>query len=98
MGPPYIAEAIQVAKTLQDPEVKHREIRGLLEAMRTYHLKEGLILTMDEEMQEEIEEEGQLMTIRELPIWKWLLESFSVEIPHRDKFAKEASTSCRLRF
>lgn len=71
----HITHAIQVAKTLQDPEVKQREIRGLLEAMRTHHLKEGLILTMDEETKETIEEEGETKVIRILPIWKWLLES-----------------------
>ncbi len=58
-----------MAKTLTDPDVKIREYRGLLEAMHAYGLTEGLILTMDEEGEEEIEK----MQVKILPIWKWLL-------------------------
>ncbi len=60
-----ITAAIQVTKTLNDPEAKQREIRGLLEAMQSYQLTEGLILTMDEEGFED--------RIKIIPIWKWLL-------------------------
>ena len=63
-------QAIQVTKSLSDPEVKKREMRGLLEGMHTHQLSEGVILTMDEEQLEEIHE-GQKITI--LPAWKWLL-------------------------
>jgi predicted AAA+ superfamily ATPase len=66
-----ITSAIQVTKTLKDPEVKQREMRGLLEAMESYQLTEGLILTMDEEGFEEREK------IKILPIWKWLLLNYS---------------------
>ena len=68
-----ISQAIQVTKTLEDPEVKQREYRGLLEAMHHYQLKKGLILTMDEEGYEEMQEENHIMHIQILPIWKWLL-------------------------
>jgi len=68
-----ISHAIQVSKTLEDPDVKTREIRGLLEAMRTYQLTTGLILTFDEEGLEEMDEENQQVQIKILPIWKWLL-------------------------
>jgi hypothetical protein len=68
-----ISQAIQVTKTLNDSEVKTREYRGLLEAMHTYQLTEGLILTMDEEGCEEIQEGNQKMGIRIIPTWKWLL-------------------------
>ena len=64
-----ISEAIQVTKTLSDPEVKNREFRGLLEAMEIYQLKEGIILTMDEEGLEEVDQRQ----IKIIPIWKWLL-------------------------
>ena len=64
-----ISEAIQVTKTLSDPEVKNREFRGLLEAMEIYQLKEGIILTMDEEGLEEINQRQ----VKIIPIWKWLL-------------------------
>jgi predicted AAA+ superfamily ATPase len=70
-----IAAAIQVTKTLEDPNVKKREYRGLLEAMHTYGLREGLILTMDEEGHEEVREEDWVVQIQILPIWKWLLGS-----------------------
>jgi hypothetical protein len=74
-----ITSAIQVTKTLSDPEVKQREIRGLLEAMHTYQLNEGLILTMDEEGTENLEYENQKIRIRIMPAWKWLLSSASNE-------------------
>jgi uncharacterized protein len=70
-----ISALIQVTKTLSDPDVKQREIRGLLEAMQIYQLKQGLILTMDEEGSEEIINEKQTVEIEILPIWKWLLGS-----------------------
>lgn len=68
-----ISSAIQVTKTLADPEVKQREMRGLLEAMQIYQLKEGLILTLDEERIEKIDHENQKIQITILPVWKWLL-------------------------
>lgn len=63
-----IVQAIQVTTSLFDEEVKQREINGLVEAMRTYRLKEGLILTESEERTLEIS--GYRVEI--LPIWKWL--------------------------
>lgn len=69
-----IAFAIQVSKSLSEPEVKKREFRGLLEALNQHRLTEGLILTMDEEGFEEIYEENRRIQIKILPIWKWLLQ------------------------
>ncbi len=68
-----ISQAIQVTKTLSDPEVKKREIRGLLEAMNMYQLKEGTILTIDEEGFEEIHEGEKSLRIEIIPVWKWFL-------------------------
>ncbi|MBI3508708.1 MAG: ATP-binding protein [Chlamydiia bacterium] len=65
-----IIQAIQVTTHLSEPDTKEREIAGLLEAMKTYRLKEGLILTESEE--DFIQIEGMAISI--LPIWKWLLE------------------------
>jgi predicted AAA+ superfamily ATPase len=65
----HIVEAIQVATHLSDPKVRKRELDGVLEAITAYDLKEGLILTENEE--EIIEIEGY--KIRVMPIWKWLL-------------------------
>ena len=64
-----IIKAVQVTKKL-DEENSRREINGLLEAMNEYNLKEGLILT-DEEEQEKIIEGKKIKII---PVWKWLLE------------------------
>ncbi len=64
-----IREAIQVTTHLSNEEVKKREINGLVEALRTYDLSEGLILTENE--QDTIVHEG--LKIKVLPIWKWLL-------------------------
>jgi hypothetical protein len=64
-----ISRAIQVCYEL-NYENKNREIDGLIEAMKTYNLKEGLILTYDEE--DEILVENLRITIK--PVWKWLLE------------------------
>jgi len=63
-----ISEAIQV--TYRFDENKVREINGLLEALRTYKLKEGLLLTS--EIEDEIVEGKRKIIIK--PIWKWLLE------------------------
>lgn len=64
-----IVEAIQVTSNLGDPKVRKREQEGLLEAMNTYNLDKGLILTENEE--EALQIEGR--NIQVLPIWKWLL-------------------------
>lgn len=64
----HIIQAIQV--TYQLYENKEREINGLLEALKTYKLKEGLILTHDTEG--ELIEQKKKILIK--PVWKWLLE------------------------
>jgi len=65
-----IIQAIQVTKSLSDINTNKREIDGLIEAMKTYDLKEGLILTDDEE--NEFIQDGFKIIVK--PIWKWLLE------------------------
>ncbi|MDD3175479.1 MAG: DUF4143 domain-containing protein [Candidatus Nanoarchaeia archaeon] len=65
-----IVEAIQVTKNLSSEETKKREIEGLIEAMNKYKLKNGLILTDDEENEFIIENKKIIVK----PIWKWLLE------------------------
>ena len=52
---------------------KEREIAGLMEALNKFKLKEGLIITFDQE--EKIKSEGKI--IRIIPAWKWLLEEKS---------------------
>ena len=64
-----IIQAIQVTLNLSDDKVRNREIEGLIEAMRTYSLQEGFIITENEERT--IKTKGFLIKI--IPIWKWLL-------------------------
>jgi predicted AAA+ superfamily ATPase len=68
-----IVQAIQVTTGLSDPEVKNREIEGLMEAMETYKLQEGIILTEND--QDTIEMNGFRILV--IPIWQWLL------LPHQ---------------
>jgi hypothetical protein len=65
-----IIKAIQVCLNLDNPLTKKREIDGLIEALKEYKLKEGLILTFDKE---------EVLVLRDKkiiikPVWKWLLE------------------------
>ncbi len=66
-----IIKAIQVCYELTRDN-KEREIEGLTQAMSKFKLKEGLILTHDQE--EEIKLKGNSKIIIK-PVWKWLLNS-----------------------
>ncbi|ABX78338.1 ATP-binding protein [Coxiella burnetii] len=68
-----IIKAIQVCQTLFDPNTKKREIDGLLEALESYNLKEGYILTESEEGNETTIKGNKKYQIHILPLWKWLL-------------------------
>jgi predicted AAA+ superfamily ATPase len=64
-----IISAIQVCLSVNDDNIK-REIDGLTEAIDELKLKEGLILTLDQE--DKFEVEGKKIIVK--PVWKWLLE------------------------
>lgn len=64
-----ITEAIQVAKELTE-SAKEREINGLLDAMKSHGVREGLILTEDDAG--ELKQENLKIIIK--PLWLWLLE------------------------
>jgi len=64
-----ITQAIQVTKELNEDN-KRRELNGLIETMKKFKLKKGLILTQDYEGK--IKEKGKVIYIK--PIWKWLLK------------------------
>lgn len=66
----HILQAIQVCEEMNSSKTREREIAGLLDAMKTYQLKEGLLLTAN--MSEEIHIEN--MRIDVMPVWKWMLE------------------------
>lgn len=68
-----ITQAIQVTLSLRDEAVKKRELKGLMEAMDSYNLKEGFIITEAEK--ETIEVEGKKIHI--VPLYEWL-EQFKV--------------------
>jgi predicted AAA+ superfamily ATPase len=63
-----IVEAIQVCFTLTEDN-KEREIKGLVESMEKFNLKEGLILTYEQE--DEFEINGKKIFVK--PVWKWLI-------------------------
>jgi predicted AAA+ superfamily ATPase len=65
-----IIQAIQVCWSLYDDKTKQREVKGLLDAMTTYQLKEGLILTEDEN--DRISVDDKIINI--MPVWLWLLK------------------------
>ncbi len=66
-----IVQAIQVCYTFDSPETKARKIKGLSEAMKTYSLEQGLILTNDFTENLSTEE----FNIQAIPVWKWLVEA-----------------------
>ena len=64
-----INQAIQVCYELNSDN-KKREVNGLLEAINNFKLKEGLILTYDQE--DEFKIDNKKIIVK--PVWKWLLE------------------------
>ncbi len=65
-----IVEAIQVSWSIYNPTTKDREVEGLVEAMTSYKLREGLILTDEDEDEFTIKN----FRIKVMPAWKWLLK------------------------
>ncbi|MCK5475989.1 MAG: ATP-binding protein [Candidatus Pacebacteria bacterium] len=65
-----VKKLIQVTKSLDDFKTREREMKSLITAMKELKMKNGLILTEDEE---DLIKDGNLK-ITVLPIWKWLLE------------------------
>ncbi|HLC91150.1 MAG TPA: ATP-binding protein [Candidatus Nanoarchaeia archaeon] len=66
--------AIQVCYELTE-ENKKRELKGLLEALDYFKLKEGLILTYDQENSFKVDNK----MIKVMPVWKWLLQKPKVK-------------------
>ncbi len=65
-----VKEIIQVCWNLDEQETKNREIKSLLEAMREFKLRAGIIITEDKEGEKTIEKRK----IKYVPLWKWLLK------------------------
>jgi len=68
-----IVAALQVTVSLENSGTKMREHNGLIEAMKTYHLSEGYILTEDTDDEVDIIIDSKKAVIKILPIWQWLL-------------------------
>lgn len=62
---------IQVAWTVQSPDTRAREIKGLVKACAYCNAKEGWILTAEEEETLTLDNG---ITVRIIPTWKWLLQ------------------------
>ncbi|MCK4745063.1 ATP-binding protein [Candidatus Parcubacteria bacterium] len=67
------SQAIQVTQELNKNN-KEREVNGLIEAMREYHIKQGLILVQD--LKERAEEKINGRKIEFVPLWEWLLKKY----------------------
>ncbi|MCD4843571.1 MAG: ATP-binding protein [Methanosarcinales archaeon] len=63
-----ITGAVQVSLTLEDESTKNREIRGLMEAMNTHNLQQGLIITQEESEKLRINDKE----IQIIPVYEWL--------------------------
>ena len=63
-------KAFQVSYSLNDYETRHREIRALQKCMEEMGLKNGMILTYNEQGVEQTNE----YRIDIVPVWKYLLE------------------------
>ena len=64
-----VKEAVQVCSDFTT-ENRERELNGLIEAMKEFKLKQGLVITEDYEAKEAFKG----MVVRFIPLWKWLLE------------------------
>ena len=70
-----IREGIKIVNAFQvcyeiNPDSKDREINGIIEALKKFNLKEGIILTYNQEDNFEIDNKK----IKLMPVWKWLLK------------------------
>jgi len=53
---------------------RERELRGLLAAMKAFELKQGFLLTMSQQEEDEIKLEGSEAVVVVVPVWKWFLD------------------------
>ena len=70
-----VIKAIQVCQTLTNPNTRQREIDGLIEALETYSLAKGYILTESEEFDETVSRNGKEYNLKVMPLWKWLIHT-----------------------
>ena len=69
-----VSELIQVCVDAQGPVTRQREMKALVKAGRDLKCDRLLLLTREEEGEEEIEWFGMKGVVRIMPLWKWLLD------------------------
>ena len=70
-----IVEALQVCLSLQDATTKKRELQGLTEAMESYGLEQGSILTESDKISTiQLQHNNNKYVVHIIPIWWWLLD------------------------
>lgn len=71
-----IVMSIQVCVEMDNEQTEAREIEGLIEAMTSYQLNSGLIITSDSFSNKKQMIDGKEYNIEVVPVWHWLLHSF----------------------
>lgn len=69
-----VTQLIQVCYDLRHPDTRKREVKALLKAGQELRCDNLLILTSDQESEEETEWFNLKGRIKIMPLWKWLLE------------------------
>lgn len=68
-----VVMAIQVCVEMDNIQTEAREIEGLVEAMTSYQISAGLIITSDTSSNKKQVVNGKEYNIEILPVWYWLL-------------------------
>lgn len=68
-----VVEAIQATASMGDDKTRKREIRGLIDCCEAFGLRNGLIITLDNS--DEFELNG--IRIRVVPLYRWLLQEIN---------------------
>lgn len=71
---PDIHQLIQVARNMDNPTTREREMRALMDGMGELGISSGLILT--DTQSDEVTENGYTIQIRSLS--EWLMDSWTV--------------------
>ncbi len=71
-----IIAAVQVCVSLQNPVTEKREFNGLTEAMESYQLTKGVVLTENDQLSQiKLTHNNKKYTVYIMPIWWWLLNN-----------------------
>ncbi|MBI4980446.1 ATP-binding protein [Candidatus Woesearchaeota archaeon] len=70
-----VTQLIQVCFNLQNLETRNREIRALVKAIHELRCTKAIVITENQEGEEEVEWFGLKGRIKFVPLWRWLLLS-----------------------